>query len=90
LAQQSRFEEAEKEFREAVKLNPTYEPGYFHLGVTLSSEGEREKAAGRARTGGDARSPGCIGLVLPRNGSGCGRNPDEALRCFQQAGHAQA
>jgi len=33
-----------KEFREAVKLNPTYEPGYFHLGVTLSSEGEREKA----------------------------------------------
>ena len=45
LAQQLQLQDAEKEFRAALQLDPKYESAQLHLGVALLNGGERDQAS---------------------------------------------
>ena len=61
----SRFQQAEPELREAVRLNSTFVPAYLFLGLTLEELGQEEAAAQYYRQAIEIAESQRLGMELP-------------------------
>jgi Tfp pilus assembly protein PilF len=84
LAQQGRAEEATKQFRKAIEINPKYTPAYNNLGDALAKQGKLDEAEfyyqASLREKPSAAIHTALGLVLKK----LGRN-GEAAEEFRKA-----